>query len=89
MDATMIDMFSRLVHTGGQGALIVLVWVGSKIANRAHDALHTLQRIEQALIADRATNAASQVSTANKLDSIHDDLQALPLNLLRTTRGNR
>ena len=88
MDPATIDIFARLVHTGGQGALIVLVWVGSKIAGHAQDAHRTLQRIEQALIADRATNAAAHASSDEKLGSIHTDLMALPLQLARHRRMN-
>ena len=88
MDPATLDIIMRLVHTGGQGALIVLVWVGSKIAGRAHDAHQTLQRIEQALIADRATNAAAHSSSNENLESLHTDLMSLPLQLARHRRIN-
>lgn len=88
MDAATLDLLMRFVHTGGQGALIVLVWVGAKIAGRAQDAHRTLERIERALIEDRATNSAAHVASNEKLDSIHSDLMALPLQMARQKRIN-
>lgn len=88
MDPATLDLLLRLIHTGGQGALIVLVWVGSRIAGRAHDAHRTLERIERALIQDRARNAEAHRSSNEKLDSIHSDLTALPLQLARHRRIN-
>lgn len=88
MDAATLDLLMRLVHTGGQGALIVLVWVGARIAGRAQDAHRTLERIERALIEDRATNAAAHVASNEKLDSIHSDLMSLPMQIVRHRRMN-
>ena len=86
MDAATLDAVLKFVHAGGQSALVILVWVGSKISTRAHDALRTLERIEKALIADRAEQNSTQARQVAKLDAIHDDLQGLPLNILRATK---
>ncbi len=88
MDAATIDLLFKLIHTGGQGALIVLVWVGSRIASAARDAHRTLKNIESRMVEDRASLGASNEVVRQRLDSIHSDLQSLPLQIARHRRVN-
>ncbi|MHB8414580.1 MAG: hypothetical protein ACYDDA_03745 [Acidiferrobacteraceae bacterium] len=88
MDGLSIDFLFKLIHTGGQGALIVLVWIGAKMASAATAAHNTLKNIEKRMIEDRATLGASNEIIRTRLDSIHSDLQALPLQVARNRRIN-
>lgn len=79
-------MIADLIHTGGSGAMLALVYVGYTVARKAEAAHETLKRIEQRMIDDRETLKLSVAETDIKLDAIHADLQSMPLQMARQRR---
>ncbi len=81
-----LQFITNLIHTGGSGAVFALVYVGYLCIKRAEEAHETLKRIEQRMVEDRESLRLSIVKTDIKIDSIHTDLQALPLQMARQRR---
>ncbi len=86
MDPDTLKVLSDLLHTGGSGAIFALVYVGFTIARHVRAAHDTLKRIEQRMVDDRETLRLAVKQSDMKLDSIHADLLALPLQLARQRR---
>ncbi len=87
MDPNVLKVILDAVHTGGQGALMVLIYVGWSIGKKAGEALETLKRIEMRMIDDRAMLKESDATVKHRLETLHDDMQALPLQILRHMRA--
>jgi hypothetical protein len=89
MDDATIRAIADLIQTGGHAALIIMIYIGSMLARAVRDAIKLLHRIEMALIQSRADVGAQHSIVESRLDSIHSDLQSLPLNIMRQQRGSK
>jgi len=75
-----------IIHTGGQGALLLIVWIVWLGAKRISIAIDTLEEIRAALVTNGVESTKSHVDILDKLDKVHDNMIALPLNILRVNK---
>jgi len=87
MNTELVQAIAQAIHTGGQGALIILVYVSSRLVTAAGDARRTLHRIEEALSKEYTKNEVARNLIAIRLDTIQSDLQTLPLLIRQNVRN--
>lgn len=90
MDESTIKLFADLLQHGGSLATIVVVWVVMKAGQTAKEALASLKTIEGAVTAGQqavAQQGQKLDALAGKLDTIHNDVQSLPLRVYRSGKS--
>lgn len=80
------DDIAAYIHTGGQSALLFLVWFVYIGAKRIDKALRTLTAIHTLLLNGRTEQKRSMDEIERKLDSVAGELHSLPLTLLRSSK---
>jgi hypothetical protein len=80
------DDIAAYIHTGGQSALLFLVWFVYVGAKRIDKALRTLTDIHQLMVNGRAEQKEAMREIERKIDAVHDELHSLPLNLIRSSK---
>ena len=83
MDADTIKSLFDLLGHGGSVATIVAVWMVSRASKTANDAVETLKRIEAGNLQVAKSLERDREAIFVKLDRIHDDIQSLPLTVIR------
>lgn len=75
-----LSLAQSLIHTGGQGALIAMLWLGWKVARAAIDAFETLTRIEKHMAGEAKVRAV----VAHRLEELRRDVDDLPDRIVTT-----
>jgi hypothetical protein len=87
MDTETVKALFELLSHGGSVATIAAVWMVSRASKTATDAVDTLKRIEAGNAEVARVLAQHRQTMDQKLDKIHDDIQSLPLTVVRARRA--
>jgi hypothetical protein len=79
------DLLS-FIHTGGQSAMMILLYFVFQNWRIQSKALKVLESIDGKLTEQKQLQADVARTITNKIDDMHDQVIALPMNILRTTR---
>lgn len=85
MDADTLKMLGELLNHGGSAGLLVALYVAMRALTMASRAVSLLKDVKEALAVNNADERRLHERMDEKLDTIHNDLTAMPLQVARLT----
>jgi hypothetical protein len=75
------------IHTGGQSALVVILWIVYQGVKKAATIVKTLEDIRDQLQIQSTTTKQIAEDVDRKLESIHNAVIEMPMNVFRTNKA--
>lgn len=75
------------IHTGGQSALVLILWIVWQGVKKAAAVVKTLEDIRDQLKAQNSTTLQIAQDVDRKLDAIHNAVIEMPMNVFRSNKA--